>query len=92
VWMICRFQFQILCLKNSTSSSKAKTIDHFNDNSNDIVFNNYKQKIRLGFNTVNKFHRQLLLGFMNEAATDGIDLGYDGYQIDTQENDMYFSD
>jgi hypothetical protein len=29
---------------------------------------------------------------MNEAATDGIDLGYDGYQIDTQENDMYFSD
>jgi hypothetical protein len=76
--------------KNSTSSSKAKTIDHFNDNSNDIVFNNYNTKIRLGFNTVNKFHRQLLLGFMNEAATDGIDLGYDGYQIDTQENDMYF--
>jgi hypothetical protein len=70
VWMICRFQFQILCLKIGTSSSKAKTIDHFNDNSNDIVFNNYKQKIRLGFNTVNKFHRQLLLGFMNEAATD----------------------
>jgi hypothetical protein len=71
--MICRFQFQILCLK-TVSSSKAKTIDHFNDNSNDIVFNNYNTKIRLGFNTVNKFHRQLLLGFMNEAATDGIDL------------------
>jgi hypothetical protein len=27
---------------------------------------------------------------MGEPATDGLDVGYDGYQIDTQENDVYF--
>jgi len=75
--------------KNS-SSSKSKIVDHFNDNRNDVVYNNYNTKIRLGFNTSNNFHRQLLLGFMNENATDGVDLAYDGYQIDTQDNDSYF--
>ncbi|MBG6109699.1 hypothetical protein IWX84_000558 [Flavobacterium sp. CG_9.10] len=66
------------------------TVNHFTDNSNDSVYNDYNPKIRLGFNTANKYHRQLLIGFMNEKATDGIDLGYDGYQIDTQTNDSYF--
>lgn len=75
--------------KNSVSNKTKKT-DHFNDNSNDIVYNNYNTKIRLGFNTVNKFHRELLIGFMNEYATDGVDVGYDAYQIDTQDNDSYF--
>jgi hypothetical protein len=76
--------------KNSAKNSKNKTADHFNDNSNDVVYNNYNTKIRLGFNTANNFHRQLLIGFMNENATDGLDRGYDGYQIDTQSNDSYF--
>tara|TARA_R110000868_G_scaffold52107_3_gene164863 strand:+ start:300 stop:5075 length:4776 start_codon:yes stop_codon:yes gene_type:complete len=75
--------------KNSTSN-KTKILDHFNDNSNDIVYNNYNTKIRLGFNIANKLHRQLLIGFMNEEATDGVDIGYDAYQIDTQSNDSYF--
>ncbi|WP_367753907.1 LamG-like jellyroll fold domain-containing protein [Flavobacterium sp. WC2430] len=75
--------------KNSVSNKTKKT-DHFNDNSNDIVYNNYNTKIRLGFNTVNKFHRELLIGFMNEYATDGVDVGYDAYQIDTQDDDSYF--
>jgi hypothetical protein len=69
---------------------KTALIDHFKDNSNDIVYNNYNTKIRLGFNTANNFHRQLLIGFMDDLATDGVDRGYDGYQIDTQENDLYF--
>lgn len=75
--------------KNS-ASSKSKKVDHFNDNSNDIHYNDYNTKIRLGFNTSNKFHRQLLIGFMNENTTDGVDIGYDAYQIDTQNNDSYF--
>lgn len=65
-------------------------IDHFKDNSNDVVYNNYNTKIRLGFNTANNYHRQLLIGFMDDLATDGVDRGYDGYQIDTQKNDLYF--
>ncbi|MBP2284733.1 hypothetical protein H4V97_003051 [Flavobacterium sp. CG_23.5] len=66
------------------------TVDRFTDNSNDPVYNDYNPKIRLGFNTANNHHRQLLIGFMNNVATDGLDLGYDGYQIDTQTNDSYF--
>jgi hypothetical protein len=27
---------------------------------------------------------------MDDLATDGLDRGYDGYQIDTQKNDLYF--
>jgi hypothetical protein len=46
-------------------------------------------KIRLGFNA-NGFHRQLLLGFMNELATESFDNGYDARQIDTQPNEMTF--
>lgn len=47
-------------------------------------------KIRLGFISANNFHRQILLGFMNEYATDGIDPGYDAIHIDSQPNDMCF--
>ena len=47
-------------------------------------------KIRIGFNSYNNFHRQLLIGFMDELATEGIDPGYDAIHIDNQQNDMYF--
>ncbi|MFV8465322.1 LamG-like jellyroll fold domain-containing protein [Flavobacterium sp. LB1P62] len=71
-------------------NKKTALVERFNDNSNDIVYNNYNAKIRLGFNTANNYHRQLLIGFMDDLATDGVDKGYDGYQIDTQANDLYF--
>lgn len=77
-------------LFKNAAPTYSKKVDHFSDNSNDIVYNNYNTKIRLGFNTVNKFHRELLIGFMNEEATEGVDVGYDAYQIDTQNNDSYF--
>lgn len=62
------------------------------NNSEDQVPNvgNDFGKIRLGFNSANGFHRQLLLGFMNEFATSGFDPGYDAIQIDNQPSDMYF--
>lgn len=47
-------------------------------------------KIRLGFNSHNGFHRQLLIGFMDTRATDGLDAGYDAIHIDNQPNDMVF--
>ncbi len=71
-------------------SYKTAIIDHFKDNSNDVAYNNYNTKIRIGFNSANNYHRQLLIGFMDDLATDGLDRGYDGYQIDTQRNDLYF--
>lgn len=48
------------------------------------------EKIRLGFNSNNNFHRELLMGFMNENATSGIDAGYDAVCMDNLPNDMYF--
>lgn len=47
-------------------------------------------RVRIGFNSANGFHRQLLLGFMNEFATSDFDPGYDAVQIDNQPSDMYF--
>ncbi|MBA9072617.1 hypothetical protein GGR22_000743 [Flavobacterium gossypii] len=47
-------------------------------------------KIRLGFDSRNNYHRQILLGFMNENASSEIEPGYDAIHIDSQVNDMYF--
>ncbi|MFT3793930.1 LamG-like jellyroll fold domain-containing protein [Flavobacterium sp.] len=58
------------------------------DNSNDPVEDDNFARIRLGFNA-GSFHRQVLLGFMNEFATSGMDMGYDAHNIDTQPNDLY---
>ena len=59
---------------------------NFDDETEDDDF----MKIRIGFNSYNNFHRQVLLGFMNEFATSGIDVGYDAPHLDNQQNDMYF--
>ncbi len=67
------------------------TVDHFDDNSEDAepIEEDYK-KIRLGFDDRNGYHRQVLLGFMNNNATSSIDPGYDAIHIDDQPNDMCF--
>ena len=64
---------------------------HFTNNENDNVAGegNYK-KLRLGFNSSDNYYKQVLLGFMEENATSGLDYGYDAVNIDTQANDMYF--
>jgi hypothetical protein len=63
---------------------------HLNDNSNDPIVKDTLMKIRLGFNSNNNYHRQVLLGFMNEKATSEMDYGYDGLNLDDFPNDMYF--
>jgi hypothetical protein len=61
-------------------------------NSNDTFSeNNTFAKIRLGFDSVENYHRQLLLGFMDNLATDGIDVGYDAINIDNHSSDIYFA-
>lgn len=59
-------------------------------NANDSYVVSEFSKIRLGFNSANNYHRQILLGFMDEKASDNIDWGYDGVLLDDQPNDMYF--
>ncbi len=70
-----------------TTTNKEKT---WNNNNNDSVINDTYKRIRLGFNSHNDYHRQVLLGFMNEKATSEMDNGYDGLNIDDFPNDMYF--
>ena len=69
----------------TTASAKIKTAN----NDNDLIVNDTLKKIRLGFNSNNNYHRQVLLGFMNEKATSGMDYGYDGLNMDDFPNDMY---
>lgn len=59
-------------------------------NDNDVEITAIYKKVRLGFNSYNDFHRQVLLGFMNEKASADIDAGYDGLNIDDFPNDMSF--
>lgn len=61
------------------------------DNSNDAVPEDNFARIRLGFDSPNDFHRQVLIGFMNEHATSGVDIGYDSVNIDTQPYDMFLT-
>lgn len=76
--------------KNSANSSML-SVDHFNDNSEDALGTPEAfKKVRLGFDDRNGYHREILMGFMNEHATSGIDQGYDAVHLDDQPNDMYF--
>lgn len=67
-------------------------IDKAFDNQEDrVAEDNSFKKLRIGFESVNNYHRQVLLGFMNEFATEGFDPGYDAPQLDSQPNDLYFA-
>jgi hypothetical protein len=60
------------------------------NNDNDNIEKDTYKRIRLGYNSSNNYHRQVLLAFMDEKATSDIDNGYDGYSFDDFPNDMYF--
>ena len=71
--------------RTATSDKTSKT-----SNNPDLIQEDTFMKIRLGFNSNNNHHRQVLLGFMNENATNGIDPGYDALIFDNFPNDMCF--
>ena len=77
-------------IRNTGINSKTTQVNRFEDNSNYPLYNDYFTKIRLGVITPNNNYRELLIGFLEYEATEGIDIGYDGKQIDTQTNDAYF--
>ena len=75
--------------KTSANAKKAQSPYIINNGDEKNAIDNF-MKIRLGFNSKNLYHRQVLLGFMNENATYGIDYGYDALNFDDVPNDMYF--
>ena len=72
------------------STANTKKDNLLNNNNNDIIEKDTYKRIRLGYNSNNNYHRQVLLGFMDEKATSDIDNGYDGFNFDYFPNDMYF--
>ncbi|WP_284651351.1 LamG-like jellyroll fold domain-containing protein [Flavobacterium terrisoli] len=60
------------------------------NNSEDTFTQEQFMKLRLGYNSADNYHREILLGFMNENATSGWDNGYDALSIEDLTNDMYF--
>jgi hypothetical protein len=83
----CETGVSNVMFKTTTNPKTQKNTDL---NNNDLVATDTFKRIRLGFNSNNNYHRQVLLGFMNENATSGMDYGYDALSIDNFPNDMYF--
>ena len=70
----------IFMKKNSAKSSLSEDQGTEND---------FRLKIRLGFDSTVGAHRQLLLG-ADSNTTNKFDLGYDAQMFDTNDNDMYW--
>ncbi|TDD78786.1 LamG-like jellyroll fold domain-containing protein [Flavobacterium caseinilyticum] len=68
---------------------RQKGLDHWTDTSDDQIKRDTYKRVRLGYNFTNGYHRQVLLGFMEDKATSGIDYGYDALNADNFPNDMY---
>ncbi len=64
--------------------SEAATATNYNPDGEDL-----RMKFRIGFNSVNTIHRQILLT-VDSHATEAIDWGYDAKYIDDQMDDMYW--
>jgi len=61
-----------------------------NNNAEDDIDEDTHMKLRLGFDSYDSHHRQILIGFMDDLATAGFDEGYDATSIEIQNDDMYF--
>lgn len=66
----------------------AKPDNNFS-NKTQINFQQTIERIRLGHEGAEGFHRQLLLGFTN-LATDGVDTGFDALMLDVFTTDAYW--
>ena len=77
-------------VSNVLYKMKSTKDNYWVKNDNDKLEDYKYKKIRLGFESHNTAHRQVLIGFMNENATNEMDYGYDGLNFDEYPNDMYF--
>ncbi|RBN50187.1 LamG-like jellyroll fold domain-containing protein [Flavobacterium psychrolimnae] len=69
-------------------TTQNKTKQPNNNDDDQIELDTYK-KIRLGYNTQSNYHRQVLIGFIDDKATSRMDYGYDSYIFDVFPDDMY---
>jgi len=83
------FVKEINAYSNELFKNQNTSTTVLNNDDDEIEHDNFV-KIRIGCDMPTNFHRQVLIGFMNENATSGIDVGYDALHIDTQPYDMYF--
>lgn len=74
---------------NALFKTSATKKEFWDNNNNDPIEKDTYKKIRLGYNSHNNYHRQVLLGFVDDKATSGMDYGYDSYIFDDFPNDMY---
>jgi len=75
---------------DSQSGPKATVMTAEFDNTEDTYAEDIYAKLRIGYTSPENFHRQVLIGFMDDLATSDIDPGYDAPHIDNQPSDMYF--
>lgn len=75
---------------DNQAGPRAMSTDPAFNNAQDPYENDSFARVRLGFTSPEQYHRQTLLGFMDEFATAAIDPGYDAPHIDNQPSDMYF--
>ncbi|MCG9793074.1 choice-of-anchor D domain-containing protein [Flavobacterium algicola] len=87
------FQRENDSLSNYTfkQSAAGKTIILVENPNDSIIDTDKYKKVRLGYTSAVNFHRQVLLGFMNEKASNNFDNGYDAYLLDAFPNDMSFN-
>lgn len=76
--------------KLETDNSATGSNPLFRSTQNETTEQNFK-KIRIGITTPNNYNRQLLLGFMNNLATNNIEPGYDAEVFDNNPSDIYFT-
>ncbi len=60
------------------------------NNSEDVFEQDSYAKIRLGYDFTNGFHRQLLVGYMEEKANGNYNPGFDGINFDNNPDDLVF--
>lgn len=71
-------------------SANATVAANSTNNAEDSFEEQQFAKLRLSFTSTDNYRRQILLGFMDQYATSGIDNGYDALSIESPTNDIYF--
>lgn len=75
---------------NSMFKTANSTTSYLGNNEEDPISSDNYMRLRLGMTSKDNYHRNILLGFMENLATPAIDYGYDAVSIDNQPNDVYF--
>lgn len=71
-------------------SATVSTAQNFGNNADDTFTTDNYARLRLGMTSKDNYHHDILLGFMENLATPGLDYGFDSVSIDNQPNDVYF--